>query len=464
MVEADKGTKPSLIPARFSLLDRFLRAFTDVHPGEGAMGLLMALDVMLILVAYYMIKPLREGWISVEHLHNLTKMEIKAYSSFGQSMLLFWIVAYYDRIVSKLSRKQLIARSTMFCMANLVVFWFLQPNLFVGVIPGLGVVFYLWVGIFGVFMVAQTWTFIVDLYNNERGHRLLPLIAIGGTLGAVIGSWLVQLLAKTPFLGSQSLVLLAIIPLGITWYISNMVDAKYQRGGLGYAQDSINVVPHQGKVFDLVFRNKFLLSVAIITLLLNWVNSNGENLLFRVIVNFLEDGVVADGISDPETKAHLLKEGMVVFYGKFYFWVNVVALILQSLVTSRLLKYGGFTALIVLLPIFALTTSITMALIPILSVIKVMKILENATDYSINNTARHVLWLPLSLEVKFKAKTTIDSLFARFGDGMAAVTVLVGVNVFALSMQYYFFFNAFLVLLWLVGTFYVVRGHGRLTA
>lgn len=459
-----KGTSPSVPPTRASRLDRVLKIFTEVEPGEGGMGLLMALNVMLILVAYYMIKPLRDGWISIENLPGLTKMEVKAYSSYGQSMFLLWIVVYYDRMVNKLTRNQLISRSTLFCVANLILFWLLQPNLFFAPIPGLGVVFYLWVGIFGVFMVAQIWAFVVDLYNNERGRRLLPMIAIGGTLGAVIGSWLVQLLIKVPFLGSRSLVLLAIIPLLITWFISNIAGKKYQRTGPGCAPNSRYVVPCQGKTFELVLQNRFLLAVAIITLLLNWVNSNGENLLFRIVTKFLEDDITASGVFAPEAKAHLLKEGMVAFYGQFYFWVNVVALVLQSLVASRLLKYGGFAVLIFLLPLFALTSSITLALIPILSVIKVMKILENATDYSLNNTARHVLWLPMSLEVKFKAKTTIDSLFARLGDGMAAVTVLIGVNVFALSIQYYFVLNAVLVLIWLVGTIFVVRGHDRLTA
>jgi len=136
---------------------------------------------------------------------------------------------------------------------------------------------------------------------------------------------------------------------------------------------------------------------------------------------------------------------------------------LQSLVASRLLKYGGFSAIMMLLPLIVLTSSITIALLPVLAVIKVMKIAENATDYSINNTARHVLWLPMSLEVKFKAKTTIDSLFARLGDGMAAATVLIGVNMLDLSVQSYFVLNVGLVLVWLIGTVLVIREHKQLT-
>ena len=66
----------------------------------------------------------------------------------------------------------------------MVIFWFLQPGLFLGSSRGPGIVFYLWVGMFGVFVVAQFWTFCADLYTDERGKRMLPLIAIGATSGA----------------------------------------------------------------------------------------------------------------------------------------------------------------------------------------------------------------------------------------------------------------------------------------
>ena len=103
-----------------------------------------------------------------------------------------------------------------------------------------------------------------------------------------------------------------------------------------------------------------------------------------------------------------------------------------------------------------------MAIVPILGVVKMMKVAENSTDCSINNTARHVLWLPVSSPVKFKGKPTIDSLFARIGDGMAALTVLVGVQILALPTGAFFSFNVALVLVWIFFAVRVVREHRRL--
>src|SRR5262245_9216774 len=78
---------------RLSMLERGLRVFTDIRPGEGPTSLLLFTNVFLILCAYYFIKPLREIWIAVSDVAGLSKMEVKAYSSFGQSLLLAVIVS-----------------------------------------------------------------------------------------------------------------------------------------------------------------------------------------------------------------------------------------------------------------------------------------------------------------------------------------------------------------------------------
>ena len=161
-----------------------LRFFTDIQEGEETSALLMLLNVFLILCAYYLIKPLREGWISVSDIEGLSKVEVKAYSAFIQSLLLVPIVSAYGSLASRWKRNVLISRATLFCMSNMVIFWALQPNFFFTGLPVTGIVFYVWVGMFGVFVVAQFWAFAADVYSNERGKRMLPLIAIGATAGA----------------------------------------------------------------------------------------------------------------------------------------------------------------------------------------------------------------------------------------------------------------------------------------
>ena len=214
----------------------------------------------------------------------------------------------------------------------------------------------------------------------------------------------------------------------------------------------------------LVWSTKLLFALAAVTLLLNWVNTNGENVLFRVI----QDAVAADaataGITDESELLSFTRDQTTAFYGNFFFWVNIAALGLQAFVASRLLRFGGLAAVMLLLPVVALVSYTAMFLVPLLAIIKPMKIAENAIDYSINNTARSVVWLPLPDSITYKGKTTIDTLFTRVGDGMAALTVLIGVRVLDASTAAFCGFNVALVLLFLFGASRVVREHKAYTA
>ena len=143
----------------------------------------------------------------------------------------------------------------------------------------------------------------------------------------------------------------------------------------------------------------------------------------------------------------------------FFGLVNWVALGLQAFAASRILKYGGFAALLLILPLVAMFSYAAMALLPILVVVKTMKVAENATDYSLNNTARNVLWLPVDSKLIYQAKPAIDTLFARGGDLLAAVTVVVGLRLLVLPMESFFVFNVALVIIWLLASIVVVREH-----
>ena len=170
-----------------------------------------------------------------------------------------------------------------------------------------------------------------------------------------------------------------------------------------------------------------------------------------------------ESISDSDKLLAFTRDGTTAFYGNFYFWVNITAMFLQAFVASRILKYGRFCAILLTMPVVSLVSYTAMAFVPVLAIIKFMKIAENSTDYSINNTARNVLWLPVSAEMNYKGKPTIDSLFVRIGDGFAALTVLVGIQILALSMVSFFIINVALILLWIALALVVIREYRRMS-
>jgi len=452
-------------PPRLSTLERFLRLFTEVQTGEGLTAIVMFANVFSILCAYYFVKPLRDGWIAVSDVRGLSSMEVKAYTSFAQSLVLMGAVALYGRLVTRWPRRQLITRTTLFCISNLLVFWALHA----AQVAGAGVAFYIWVGMFGLFVVSQFWAFAADLYSDERGRRLLPMIAIGATAGAVAGSFVAGKIVHSSMFDSGALLVAALLPLAVSIALTALADSRGPLGeGSARPRRAAAAVDVPGTAYvgalSLIRRHPYLLAVAAVTLLTHWVSTNGENLMFRTVQEAIRDAISTQPDLSAEAAKAFVREDTTEFYGSFFFWVNTCALGLQAFAASRLLRYGGFGLILLMLPVVALAGYTLMAFFPILMVVRVLKTAENSITYSINNTAQQVLWLPTTPEMKYKAKPAVETFCVRFGDGLAAVTVLIGVHFYALSTRSLFLFNAVLVCVWLLIAAAVVRDYVRIRA
>jgi AAA family ATP:ADP antiporter len=228
-------------------------------------------------------------------------------------------------------------------------------------------------------------------------------------------------------------------------------------GARAPARRSRSETHEAGGGLKLVFRHQYLLATAILVLVLNWVNTNGENLLFGALESHLHAEAATRGIAGAQTQA-FIRDQTTRFYGDLFFWVNLIALLLQAFAASRVLRYGGFAAILLVLPAVSLTAYAVMAIHPALATIRRMKIAENAVDYSLNNTAKQVLWLPTTVDMKYRAKAAIDTLFVRAGDGLAALTAFVGIEVLGASLRVLFAFNACLA----IGLLLVATRIGRL--
>ena len=146
--------------------------------------------------------------------------------------------------------------------------------------------------------------------------------------------------------------------------------------------------------------------------------------------------------------------------GTIQTWVNLLAFVLQAFVVSRLFKYIGVRGVLFILPIIALFGYAALAVLPVFGVFRWAKVLENGTDYSINNTTRHALFLPTSRAAKYKAKQAIDSFFVRAGDLLQAAVVFVGV-LLAFDVRSFAMVNLALVAIWLVVVVAIAREYTK---
>lgn len=431
-------------------MDWFLSLFADVHGGEGLSAFLLMLNAFLLLAAYYIIKPLREALIL-----GGAGAEIKSYSSAVQAGLLIVLVPVYGKFASRVNRLWLITWVSLFFISNLLVFYVLG----VAGVKALGIPFFLWVGIFNVMIVAQFWAFANDVYTPEQGRRLFAVVAIGSSLGAIVGAFVSDRLIKP--LGIFPPMLIAAGLLGLCIVITWMVNARERvaRGVGGRALDQNAPLEKEGG-FQLVFRERYLLLIAFLVLILNAVNTTGEYILGKTVAAEAERVALASGTGG--LALDVFKEKFIgTFYANFFYWVNLIGAVAQLFLVGRIMKWIGVRASLFILPLIALGGYALLAVAPILSYIRQVKIAENATDYSLNNTVRHALFLPTSREAKYKAKAAIDSVFWRMGDMLSAGLVFVGSQLH-LDVRRFATVNLGFVVIWLVLAVAVAREHRKL--
>lgn len=467
--------------SRRSPTERFLGVFTEVHAGEGPITLLMAFNVFLLLTSYYLIKPVREALILAGG-----GAEAKAYLVGAMAIVLFFLVAGYSKLVSRYERTRLITVVTAGFIACLVVFWALSRMN----IPYLGYAFFVWVGIFSVMVVAQFWSYANDVYNNESGKRLFPLVAFGGSFGAFAGAYFATWLLT--FISVYEMLLVAGALLGLCIVLTNVISHRVwgkaamearQRELTAKAEREETTGPRKKESlgFDMLFRYKYIGLIALLVLLLNLVNTTGEYILGSLVEDYgtatadevietaIDAGTVAS-IGDQEfgdpasTEVRDDIEGNVIgrFYASFFLWVNLLGMFLQLFVVGRLIKYFGIKAGLLWLPIVALGTYALIFAVPLIRFARIGKTFENASDYSVNKTTIQMLFLPTTHEIKYKAKQVTDSFMQRIGDVGSAIVVFLGTVVFTFGPRGFAALNLGIILVWFVVVIMIVREHAEI--
>jgi AAA family ATP:ADP antiporter len=375
---------------------------------------------------------------------------VKSYSAAGQAVLLLALVPAYGAIASRVNRVQLISGVTLFFASHLLIFYMVGTA---GV--HVGVAFFLWIGIFNLVVIAQFWAFANDVYDNERGKRLFPVIGLGSSLGAWVGAQSAGALFTAT--GPYRLMLLSGAGLIACVFMTLHIDRRERRPNAGAHETQGEPSMSRSGGFQLVFSQRYLLLIALLVVVLNIVNTVGEYLLGRMVVADVA-AKIASGNAGGLSQEMLIGR----FYGNFLASANLLGFLFQLLLTSRLFKWIGVRGTLYVLPVIASISYGMMAVVPVLAVITVAKVLENSTDYSIQNTARHALFLPTSREVKYKAKQAIDGFFWRTGDLLQAAIVFAGTRL-ALETPGFALINLAFVAVWIALVMAIGAEHRKLS-
>jgi AAA family ATP:ADP antiporter len=173
--------------------------------------------------------------------------------------------------------------------------------------------------------------------------------------------------------------------------------------------------------FALIRQQRYLMLIALMTVLINIVNTSGEYLFGKFIV---EASIRLHGASAVSLVARQQYVGAV--YARLFSYVNLMGFLLQLFAVSRIFKYLGVGRALFIHPCVVLVGYFAILKSPSVSTMAWLKVFDNSLDYSLGNTAKQALWLPTSREAKYKAKQAVDSFFMRAGDVLQAGIVFVG--------------------------------------
>ena len=460
MSKQESNASRSSDGAKYNLFYRILRLFTDIRQGEASKALLLALNVFLILMAYYIIKPVRDGLIL-----SAKSPEMKSYLGAAQAITLIFVIKVFSRLASRVPRHLLITWVTLFFISNLIIFNLL--DLFRVPVGTIGIIFYIWIGIFNLLVVAQFWGFANDLYTEDIGKRIFPLVAFGATLGAPLGSkintWFIHSLGLYRVMLVSAGILGVCIILAVLIHRSEVRRLAAKQGLTTPEQERQKKIQEQplqrGGGFRLVFKSRYLLLIAVVVGLYNFINANGEYMIGRV-VSRIATKAVEMGTTGGLDKAQYIAK----FFAEYQFLTSILAIIIQLFLVSRIFKWVGIGGALLFLPFIALGGYGIIAFGATILLLKWVKSLENGTDYSLMKTTMAALFLKTSREEKYKAKAAIDTFFWRGGDTLSAFAVFLGTTYLAASVEGYAGLNVVCVLIWIVLSLLIAREFKKIKA
>ena len=384
--------------------------FVEIRSDDELKGLLWGTAYgFLIMLSYYILRAVRDE-ISAADRGNLQLLWTAVF------FVMLLAVPLYSWVASRWSRGVFVPLANRFFIACLVGFWLCLVLLPEDARPWIDRVFYVWTSVFALFVVTIFWGFMADCFSNSQGKRLFAFIAVGSSVGGMLGSTLTAALAE--WLPTFSLLLIACVPLEAASWCAGVLHRRFGTGNVRLAGEAGRAI--QGNAWSgmrAVFGSPYLLGIATFILLMTFVST---------ILYFQQANLVAEVFSDRGERT--------AFFAKVDLAVNILTVLLQVYLTARIVKWLGVGLTLALVPLAMTVGFVALGLYPTLAVLVAVQVIYRAGRYGLTKPAREMLWTVLSREDKYKAKPFLDAAVYRGGDllsgwiyaGLAAVGLSIG--------------------------------------
>lgn len=379
------------------------KRFVQIRPGEGRRVVLTFLYFFLIITSYYLIKPVSRSLVLGE-----LGSRFVPYIDLICALVMGPVVTVFARLVDRVPKPALVSGSFLAVIGVLVVFWRLI-EIEQAWISG---AFYVWVSIFSVLVVTLFWLVANDLYRPREAKRLFGFIGSGGILGGIVGSSLAAVGAQ--MFGTQHLLLVASGVLVVCWIVVQQLWGLAPERALSEERQPAAAAAPQPLLANVGAFTRMILDSRYLKLLVLMV---GLNKLVSTLIYYQLNPFIETAFPDQDART--------AFTGMFFGGMNVIAFIVQFFFTSWILRRWGLFAALMTLPAGLLVGGTGLVILPVLWVAAVTELYDGALNYSLQQTTKELLYLPIDRSIRYKVKPFIDMVIFRFGKGIAAVAGIV---------------------------------------
>jgi len=386
-------------PTAFMLkFKEFWRSLFDVRPGEYLITALMALYMLFVLFAYYILKSVSRALFV--HTFDIDKLPWLYILIAGVGGLLAYC---YTKVAVKTTLSRAVTAATLFLTGGLVALWWLLQFEWKWVLYA----FNIWVSLFSIVLVSQGWLIAANLFDARQAKRLYGIIGVGAVVGAAFGGTFTSLLVKR--IGTRYL-LLDSAGMVILAYLVFCVVAAIRKAALATARGAEEEEAEFsfGDLAGAIGRYRHL-----------------QVIIAIIALTYIVDVMIEYQFSAMAKQAFPIQGDLVAFYGSFYgLYLNLVTFVLQFFLTVVVVARFGVGGALQAMPISIGIASAVTYLAPGLTAASAARLAEASTRYSFNRTGMELLYLPLPIELKNRTKAFIDVFADRFSRGLGGVLLL----------------------------------------
>jgi len=378
------------------MIEAVRRAF-PVQRGDLLRGVLLVAYLFLVICGYLVGQVARDALFLGRF-----RAELLPYVDMSAFVLVGVVVAVYIRGGAAVGLHRVLRWSLLLFGVTGVVLAVLARGT-----PGgwLFPVVYVWVAVFGVLAPAQVWTLANYVLTPREAKRLFGFVGAGATMGAIVGGFLSTVVARA--FGAESLL---VVLAGLLFAAGAVVEVLWRRRPPTLEADAAADRPSLSlrQSLGLVADSPYLRAVAGVIAMSSLVTA---------LCGWQLKAIAQQELAGTDALAE--------FFGSFNGAVGIACLAVQLLFTAGVLRRFRLGAILFLLPMGLLFGTIGLLVVGTLAAAVALKAVDKVLRYSIDRPAVELLYLPVPHVVKLPAKSFIDTVVWRAGDGLAGLTVLV---------------------------------------